>query len=405
MPINTWTTPTFATWANMNAVQAQTPTPNVATATAEDVAMYWAATQVSLEEAVTNAQTTPEPTDLPALHATIDEILTKVNTRRKSKDMLPPSDPRPVQELYKYPALKKDVTRTHAFEKSNPDICKSKYPWVSTHGIVGIEIEVENIKNEVPLKAYWNIKNDNSLRNNGIELVSNPLQIKQVEGALRHVYDALTQHNEPDFSNRTSIHIHLNCRNLSQDQIWNLVILYSLFEKHFYYIAGNKRLNSIFCVPLYRSNQLNSLDSTVYQYSGRWHKYNGLNILPLYDHDGQRGYGTIEFRHLYGTSDYLEIMDWINDIMCLRMAAIAMSKQELIELIKTMNTSSSYFSLYNQVFSRGRRVVTNKLDFEHCVSHIKQSLFGDDYFNYIRSALQTEKAEYWTLSRKLGIRG
>ena len=310
-----------------------------------------------------------------------------------------------LQAIYKYPALKKDITRTNAFEKANPELCKNTYPWVSMHGIVGIEIEVENIKSEIPIKAYWSVKNDNSLRNNGVELVSNPLAIKQVEGALKHVFSALSTYNEPDFSNRTSIHIHLNCRDLTQDQVWNLVTLYALFEKHFYKFAGNKRLNSIFCVPLFRTNQLTHLEGCLYHFEKKWHKYNGLNILPLFDHDGQRGYGTIEFRHLYGTNDIHEILDWINDIMCLRVAAMTMSREELTEMIKTLNTTSKYFGLYAQVFRKGRQILSQKLDFEHCISHIKREYMGNDYFTANKLHLSSEYAEYWVLSRKLGLRG
>lgn len=97
-------------------------------------------------------------------------------------------------------------------------------------GMVGIEIEVENITQQVIPLAYWDAKSDGSLRNNGIELVSVPLQIKQVQLALEHVFDVLNQNNKPDFSNRTSIHIHVNCRDLTQDQLYNFILLYAIFE-------------------------------------------------------------------------------------------------------------------------------------------------------------------------------
>lgn len=304
-----------------------------------------------------------------------------------------------LQDVYKYNVLKLDKTRSHAFEK-NANF-KPTYKWCTTNGYVGIEIEVENIKDSIPLEAYWNITSDNSLRNHGCELVSVPLQVKQVELALHHVTQALKTYNQPDFSPRTSIHIHLNVRDMTLDQIWVLTTLYALFERHFYAVVGTKRLNSIFCVPLFRTNQLSVLDRQVYSQESQWHKYSGLNLQPLYNHDGKRGYGTVEFRHLYGTLDNKVILDWINDILCLRKAALTLTKDELLALLKEMNTTSSYFSFYNRVFSGGRQVLKNKFEFESCISHIKREFFGNDYYNAELRSIRSERCEYFNVVKNL----
>ena len=230
-----------------------------------------------------------------------------------------------LQDIVKYKAMILRKNESNAFEKMNT-LKEKPMEWCTTQGMVGIEIEVENITNSLYPLAYWSVKTDGSLRNHGVELVSVPLQIKQVQLALEHAFNVLTAHNKPDFSNRTSIHIHVNCRDLTQNQIYNFILLYALFEKHFYSFAGNKRMNSIFCVPLFRTNQLNVLDNVVYGLSPDWHKYCGINLLPLYQNTVTQGYGTIEFRHLYGTSNQREILEWINDIMCLRKYACEISK-------------------------------------------------------------------------------
>lgn len=306
-----------------------------------------------------------------------------------------------LQNIVKYKAMTLRKNESNAFERTHT-LKEKPMEWCTTQGMVGIEIEVENITNPLHPLAYWDIKADGSLRNNGVELVSVPLQIKQVQLALEHVYNVLTEHNKPDFSNRTSVHIHVNCRDLTQNQIYNFILLYALFEKHFYSLAGNKRMNSIFCVPLFRTNQLNVLDNVVYGLSPNWHKYCGINLLPLYQNQVTQGYGTIEFRHLYGTSNQREILEWINDILCLRKYACEISKDDLLKNIKEMNTTSSYISLYSQVFAKGRKVLSNKKDFEECVSNIKRELFGNEYLNTVK---HSDQSDYWVTVNNLRIRG
>jgi hypothetical protein len=341
---------------------------------------------------------TPQQT-LNLFTTTTTEQLTAISSRSK-KPIVTTNAKALLQDIYKYKAMTLRKADSIAFEKSH--VVKEPFPWATTQGMVGIEIEVENMKYPVALQAYWEGKVDGSLRNNGVEFVSVPLQIKQVQLALEHVYTQMYEKNIPDFSNRTSIHIHVNCRDLTQDQIFNFVLLYALFEKHFYQVAGARRMNSIFCVPLFRTNQMSSLKDIVYGMQPHWQKYCGINLLPLFQNNVTQGYGTIEFRHLYGTKDVNEILHWINDIICLRIFACEISKDELLANIKQMNTTSSYMSLYAQVFAKGRRLLSNKKDFEECVSNIKRELFGNEYLGTLR---KTDASQYWLTAQTLGIKG
>lgn len=350
------------------------------------------------------------PTQQDTITLSLNELLNTTPTHENIADIFDNIDKQQssatnknvvLQQLVKYKQMVLRKNDSTLYEK-NHSLKNKPFEWTTLQGMVGIEIEVENITQQVTPLAYWEAKSDGSLRNNGIELVSVPLQIKQVQLALEHVFDVLNQNNKPDFSNRTSIHIHVNCRDLTQDQLYNFILLYAIFEKHFYNIVGNKRLNSIFCVPVFRTNQLKHLNTVVYNLTPDWHKYCGLNLLPLYQNSVTQGYGTIEFRHLHGTSDQQEILEWINDILCLRKFACEVNKEELIQLIKEMNTTSSYLSLYSQVFAKGRKILTNKKDFEECVSNTKRELFGDEYMNTLK---RSDQCPYWTTVTELGIRG
>lgn len=323
------------------------------------------------------------------------------NTRAKKQPVISmnPSTVQ-LQALYKYKAMILRKADSIAYEKTHK--IDKPFDWASTQGMVGIEIEVENMKKGVHLEAYWDVKNDGSLRNHGMEFVSVPLQIKQVQLALDHVYTQMNADNAPDFSNRTSVHIHVNCRDLTQDQIFNFVLLYAIFEKHFYQVAGTRRMNSIFCVPLFRTNQMETINDVIYRMNPNWQKYCGLNLLPLFANNVTQGYGTIEFRHLYGTSSQQEILEWINDILCLRKFACEISKDNLLAAIKEMNTTSSYLSMYSQVFAKGRRLLSHKKDFEECVSNIKRELFGNQYTDTLS---KSDVSPYWITAREISAKG
>jgi len=375
------------------------PTPHPATAISWQIPNITTITTSAVEMFFDETATTP------ADNPTADNLfaaLSSSNSLHAKKQQTISMEPstKPLQELYKYKAMTLRKADSIAYEKAHK--IDKPFDWASTQGMVGIEIEVENMKKGVHLEAYWDIKNDGSLRNHGLEFVSVPLQVKQVQLALDHLYTQMNANNAPDFSNRTSVHIHVNCRDLTQDQIFNFVLLYAIFEKHFYQVAGTRRMNSIFCVPLFRTNQMTTINEVIYGMSPNWQKYCGLNLLPLFANNVTQGYGTIEFRHLYGTNNQQEVLEWINDILCLRKFACEISKDNLLAAIKEMNTTSSYLSMYSQVFAKGRRLLSHKKDFEECVSNIKRELFGNQYSDTLK---KSDMSPYWMTAREIDVKG
>ena len=138
--------------------------------------------------------------------------------------------------LHDFAGLKTQKTKHNAYERANP--INDPINVIDKNALVGIEIEVENMGNGNYVPAYyWQVKEDGSLRNNGVEFTSIPLRASQVEYALDVYNRSVTQNNTPDYSPRTSVHVHLNIRDLTWDQLKNLIILYCLFEKHFFHIA------------------------------------------------------------------------------------------------------------------------------------------------------------------------
>lgn len=280
-----------------------------------------------------------------------------------------------LNSIYSYPPLNL-ASKKHKEYESN---CTINYnnPIKNNNVLIGIEIEVENIQERPLLHYYWYEKEDGSLRNYGVEYTSIPLTGNQIPYALSYLKEILEEDNVPSFSQRTSIHIHLNVRDYSWERVKSLLTLYAIFEKHFFNLAGTKREENIFCVPLYKCIQLsaiNNLENNIKE----WSKYSAINLGTISGTDICKCFGTIEFRHLYGTLDISIILFWINSIIKLHEASNNYNFDTLKETILTLNTTSEYIQLYKNIFEETALInLVSKHDFESCITTTKIALFKD----------------------------
>jgi len=300
-----------------------------------------------------------------------------------------------IQDIYKYPQLQLELTKhkkiTRDFYISLKEKQKTPFIFRSEFPEIGIEVETENIKDDAFINHFWYSKEDNSLRNYGIEFTSKPLTMEEIEPALNYLVNQLSIKNKPDMSPRTSIHVHVNCRKFTWEQIKTITLLYAIFEHHFYNIVGKNRENSIFCVPLYKTEYLNTLFNIKID-NITWSKYCGINLLPLIQ------FGTIEFRHLYGTLDINTILRWIDNIGILIKAGSSMSWDYLVEKIKHMNSDSSYAKLYVDIFGEKYKNSTST-QLEYCISQIKRILFGNVYYQEIKSEVSIDSEYYQSFNK------
>jgi len=175
---------------------------------------------------------------------------------------------------------------------------------------MGIECEIENISHHPDSPRDFGITTDNSLRNNGLEFISTPQKPPRLLNSFKLLHESLEYYdnNEDPFSSRTSTHVHLNCRHMTDSQVKQMLLLYALFEKYFFLMVDSSREDNIHCVPLCQTylNQRykQSLDQLVYN----WHKYTAFNLLPL------KTQGSVEFRHLHGTDDSALLARWLSCI-------------------------------------------------------------------------------------------
>ena len=276
-----------------------------------------------------------------------------------------------IAKQYDFPQLVRSLATHKNFEKTLPP---RQYNMVVDDELLGIEIEVEGIRYPEVFQYYWKHKTDGSLRNYGAEYASIPLRADQVEYALNHWNEHIVKNNQPIFSQRTSTHIHLNVRDMTWEEIENLILLYMIFERHFFLQTNQDREHSIFCVPLYKTDKAGQLHPIEYC-SGNWNKYAALNLSTILGGESPM-FGTIEFRHMHGTSNPAVLIPWINNILRLKVQALSMPPGTVRKLLETMNTTSEYLGLYTQTFGeQARPTAMQKADFEYCITMTKLGVF------------------------------
>jgi hypothetical protein len=227
--------------------------------------------------------------------------------------------------------------------------------------IVGLELEIEAFPTHKEF-AYGGMtfSNDNSLRNGGIEVITEPVHVKHVENLLAGFFKhfGITEEN---YSERCSLHVHMNVCDITVDHLASLALLYQLFERGLFTYIGHGRGNNIFCVPWCQANINVNLVNVIRKqdwYSLRnWQKYTALNLLPI------QHQGTVEFRHLHGTCDVAHIVEWLNLIGSMYNYAMKTPVDELQELICALNTNSAYEVFLNAVFGEYAKVLTAQPDF------------------------------------------
>ena len=214
---------------------------------------------------------------------------------------------------------------------------------------IGIEVEVEGIGRMSGAidKYIWMTKADGSLRNNGCEFVTLPIAGRQVIYAVDNLFTNLPP--TADFSERTSIHIHVNVREQTIGQILTLLMLYTVFEQLLFEFAGPQRKKNIFCVAIQETRYpymiMNFLKNQSFiDLIMSWKKYSGLNLGIM------RGLGTIEYRIMEGHSDPLRLLKWINILLRMHQYVRVVSFKQAYEEIRTLNTSSMYEQFVRNVF-------------------------------------------------------
>lgn len=254
---------------------------------------------------------------------------------------------------------------------------RGRIPLRSPKTLVGIEVELEGLDRKGNLYTpSWAVTNDGSLKEEGKEFISCPIQTQYLEIELIKLFDSLQAYR---ITQRCSIHVHLNVRDFTAKDLTNFLLLYLVFERSLYRFSGD-RWNNIHCVPLYSFKDfivpfLRGL--VVGDIPTKWKKYHGLNLSPIWGGESSR-LGTVEFRQMGGCTSLEKIMNWINLIVSLRESAKNIETEIIIEYIKTLNTSKQYYNFAALIFKDWDELLTeNGLfveDISMCITRTKEFL-------------------------------
>jgi len=218
--------------------------------------------------------------------------------------------------------------------------------------VIGLELETENVDmsperyNNVIAPFNYQAKADGSLRGDSAEFVSLPMRSDHALAATAALLK-WTKFGPANYSDRCSVHVHVNCTNFTAEQVSGIALVYSVMEDTFFEYVGQERENNIYCIPW---NQCRNHLSLVHNFLSnsadvlrRWQKYTALNLIPL------NNYGTIEFRHMHGTADMNRIGQWVNMIGALVKYGSNTELNNLIAEIKSLNSTSEYEAFFNRV--------------------------------------------------------
>lgn len=273
------------------------------------------------------------------------------------------------------PRLKVFDAEFTKFEENN--WIEPEFEMVDKNTYIGVEMEIENCREYIKINPYWTTTDDGSLRHYGAEFLTPPIRAWRIENALKHLFNDLNK--DVEFSERTSVHIHMNVRTLTIKQLQVLLLTYILFEKTLFHYVGQERYRNVFCVPLVETTigqELNSL----FQYDSlgdtQWHKYTACNLLPIYQK------GTLEFRHMHGTGDIKKIITWINFLLSLKKFALRNDPSYIWHRIETLNTTSEYRNFGEEVFGRMFPQLYNEnytKQIASCVTYIKVNCINNRF--------------------------
>lgn len=178
-------------------------------------------------------------------------------------------------------------------------------------GEVGIEIEVEG-SNFPNLNYYWRRDHDGSLRGDSAEYVlKSPVKRKTVRKALMYLKKNLSKGSVVSETNRTGVHVHINMLRQTNVQVFNMIVLYIIFEDLLVEWCGQDRVGNHFCLRVKDAKNLLRIlrrcaeqGSLASGFSDRV-RYAALNI------NAMPRYGSLEFRALRGTVNPVTIETWV----------------------------------------------------------------------------------------------
>lgn len=199
---------------------------------------------------------------------------------------------------------------------------------------IGIEIEMEG--RGIPTAPIgWNGVPDGSLRGESLEYVLTQPVPRNTVGPMLDILAkqfarSKTQLNPSD---RCGIHVHINCQQLTTPQVINFALSYLFVEDPLVAWCGPTREGNLFCLRgkdaegLYGGLIKCKRDMSLRHLQRDTFRYASINLSAIHK------YGSVEFRPLKTTTDFLErTQKWVNILTSIKDKSLSFdSSVSLIE--------------------------------------------------------------------------
>lgn len=217
----------------------------------------------------------------------------------------------------------------------------------------GLKIKVEGWSNRKSFKGEWKLTTDASVTSTGteagrgLELVSPPLTIDEMERQLKLVCEALNEVNA-QVDRTCGVHVHHEIDDLALEDIKNI---YRIYKKHNTvideFMPKSRRADSIYnryCGGLTELDMQRVERAESIAELGYGERYRTLNFQSYVK------YGTIEFRQHSGTTDFEKIFNWV--LITQMMVTAAKKKKTIRPLAPSANPTMAFnkeIGIYNTV--------------------------------------------------------
>lgn len=244
---------------------------------------------------------------------------------------------------------------------------------------LGYEIEVEFEAMPPPFTPInsWQVKSDGSLRGAGFEFVSTPMLLRQRHERLTRALNIINQHRPIQNCPRTSVHVHINCLDLTPLQIITGLCFGWLIEDSLLDLCGKSRRGNRFCLtirdaPILFKNIQSIIDNQQFNFRAHPDRFKYANIA----YHNLQNIGTIEFRGMEGRYD-VEYLDRWGGICYNTIHGAAQIAKNPIELFEKVLSNPK---VINEILQDDLRINQEALEYNYDLLYML--VYGNDWDHF-----------------------
>lgn len=205
----------------------------------------------------------------------------------------------------------------------------------------GLQVEIEGWAGTKRFRGAWKLTTDASVTSTGtgigrgLELVSPPLTIAEMERQLKLVCEALNECNAK-VDRSAGVHVHHHIDDLNLNQIKNI---YRIYDKHqasideFFPKSRRGSQRYVGSMTEYDMEKVEAATS-IHELVRGTERYRNVNFQSYVK------YGTIEFRQHAGSTDFEKIFNWV--LISQMIVTAATKKKSIRKLGESVNKTMAF---------------------------------------------------------------